>query len=418
MDCFRLSVAAAADRLLDLGTISAMETLRLYIAGDFFPSARLAAAGGERLFGAIDDELRAADLRLVNVELPFGPGETPIVKSGPALSAPPETARLLEGRFDVALLANNHTLDHGPAPLRATLELLHGLGLRTVGAGDNRAAAEAPLRLQLKGFSLAIVNVCENEFASATEATSGAAGIRPFELLCRVRALAREHDIVLVATHGGNEMNPLPSPRVLWMNRALVEAGATAVVNSHPHVPQGIETWARSPIAYSLGNFVFDYRPGANPPGSPLWWQALPVRLEFSRAATGGIRATATPLPVRFDPEAGRLRALAGEEAARFRAWFDVICGVLAEPERVARYFAAWATVYGRGYFHHLAGHERVGGREPGDHAAVAPFTNLWRCEAHNELITTYVDLAFRDQLEEAARLLPELQRWMQGEGH
>jgi poly-gamma-glutamate synthesis protein (capsule biosynthesis protein) len=44
-----------------------------------------------------------------------------------------------------------------------------------------------------------------------------------------------------------------------------IDAGATLVIGSHPHVLQQIEPYHGGLIAYSLGNFVFDqYRGIAN----------------------------------------------------------------------------------------------------------------------------------------------------------
>jgi len=51
----------------------------------------------------------------------------------------------------------------------------------------------------------------------------------------------------------------LPSPGMRELCRELVDAGATAVVCHHPHVPQGIELYNGRPIVYSLGNFLFDW---------------------------------------------------------------------------------------------------------------------------------------------------------------
>ena len=40
--------------------------------------------------------------------------------------------------------------------------------------------------------------------------------------------------------------------------RAMLDAGAHAVIGAHPHVTQGLEVYAGKPIVYSLGNFLFE----------------------------------------------------------------------------------------------------------------------------------------------------------------
>ena len=42
------------------------------------------------------------------------------------------------------------------------------------------------------------------------------------------------------------------------MARAAVDAGASLVIGSHPHLVQPVEEYHGGLIAYSLGNFVFD----------------------------------------------------------------------------------------------------------------------------------------------------------------
>ena len=39
---------------------------------------------------------------------------------------------------------------------------------------------------------------------------------------------------------------------------AYIDAGADAVIGTHPHILQGIEFYNGKPIMYSLGNFWFD----------------------------------------------------------------------------------------------------------------------------------------------------------------
>jgi poly-gamma-glutamate synthesis protein (capsule biosynthesis protein) len=53
-------------------------------------------------------------------------------------------------------------------------------------------------------------------------------------------------------------------PYQVALAHAAIDAGASAVLGSHPHNLQGLEIYNGAPIAYSLGNFVFGGR--WNPP--------------------------------------------------------------------------------------------------------------------------------------------------------
>jgi poly-gamma-glutamate synthesis protein (capsule biosynthesis protein) len=72
-----------------------------------------------------------------------------------------------------------------------------------------------------------------------------------------IRATAAVGDVVIVLTHGGHEYVDEPPSNVKERYRRFVDAGATLVVGSHPHVLQGVEARGSSLIIYSLGNFVF-----------------------------------------------------------------------------------------------------------------------------------------------------------------
>jgi poly-gamma-glutamate synthesis protein (capsule biosynthesis protein) len=69
--------------------------------------------------------------------------------------------------------------------------------------------------------------------------------------------------------HWGWEFEPEPSDRQKQFARAMIDAGASAVVGGHAHVTQGAEVYKGRPIVYSLGNFVFD---GFEEPEANLGW--------------------------------------------------------------------------------------------------------------------------------------------------
>ena len=382
--------------------------------GDFCPQPRAGRSAAQELFAGVDGILRQADLRTINVEAPLTTRKRPIVKSGPHLTAPPNVADLLQGRFEIALLANNHVLDHGPRAVLDTIEALHRRGLRTVGAGKDHEQAARPLTLMAKGFSIALLNACEHEFGVAGRHSAGGAGLRPFDMIRQIIALRTKHDVVLVFTHGGNEMNPLPSPRVVAMNRAFAEAGASAVVNTHPHVPQAVEMWKGTPIVYSLGNFVFDSRVVDLDDRDLLWWVGMPVLMKF-REVNGTIKASMTPVFTRLDPASGRLETVRGRARVQLARWLREVSQVLKGEQLLQEYFDAWTAVHGAAYYgtmkHHAANVAARQGRQE-----YAGFRNLWTCEAHNELIRTFAEMRLDGRLKAAEARLPTLQRWMRGE--
>jgi poly-gamma-glutamate capsule biosynthesis protein CapA/YwtB (metallophosphatase superfamily) len=66
--------------------------------------------------------------------------------------------------------------------------------------------------------------------------------------------------VVVVAVHWGTELMPCPDDDVVALGHALVEAGASVVLGSHPHVLQPLVRRSGGLIAFSLGNFVFHRR--------------------------------------------------------------------------------------------------------------------------------------------------------------
>jgi poly-gamma-glutamate synthesis protein (capsule biosynthesis protein) len=78
----------------------------------------------------------------------------------------------------------------------------------------------------------------------------------------RIRRLVKsahaKTDFLIVSYHFGNEYQATSTLRQKTLAHLAIDSGADAVVGSHPHVVQELETYHGKPIAYSLGNFVFD----------------------------------------------------------------------------------------------------------------------------------------------------------------
>jgi hypothetical protein len=189
--------------------------------------------------------------------------------------------RLVDAGFTHLNLANNHANDFGLAGRESTERILDSLGLRRYGP-LGRVAIDTVRR----GDSVATVALLG--FATYPYAYDLLDIARSAAVVDSLRPLV---DLLVVTFHGGSEgVRALHVPETAeslgreprgdlrrWA-RAVIDAGADAVVGHGPHVLRGIEFYRRRPIAYSLGNFV-TYR-GFNLDG-PLGVTGV-LQLEFA----------------------------------------------------------------------------------------------------------------------------------------
>lgn len=264
--------------------------MKVLIAGDFAPRARLAKQIENKEFGTVFSEalrkiIQSADVSLVNFESPvIEAGSKPIPKCGPNLCCTKEAAEaVVFAGFTGVTLANNHILDYGVEGLNTTVETCNAAGLRTVGVGDNLQDAAQTLYTEYDGRTLAIINCCEHEFSIATEKSAGANPLNPVQQYYAIREARNKADYVLVIVHGGHEHFQLPSPRMKQLYRFFIDAGADAVVNHHQHCYSGYEVYRHKPIFYGLGNFCFDL---TNNSVGETWNLGYMVELTFDKQLT------------------------------------------------------------------------------------------------------------------------------------
>lgn len=258
--------------------------MKVLIAGDFAPRARLAKQIEGKLFAEVFPEnlrevIKSADFSFVNFESPVvEDGYKPIPKCGPNLCCSPEAAEAVKyAGFTGVTMANNHIMDYGGDGLRKSVECCKAKGLDVVGVGHNLKEAESTLYLEKDGKTIAVINCCEHEFSIATETEAGANPLNPVRQFYAIQEAKKKADYVLVIVHGGHEMFQLPSPRMVETYRFFIDAGADAVVNHHQHCYSGYETYKGKPIFYGLGNFCFDEE-GNN---IDSWYEGYMVELEI-----------------------------------------------------------------------------------------------------------------------------------------
>ncbi|MEQ9812347.1 MAG: CapA family protein [Azospirillaceae bacterium] len=170
---------------------------------------------------------------------------------------------------DIVSTANNHALDRGANGARRTIDNLEAAGMPF--SGTRRDAGE------VRPWSTVIeANGYRTAWLACTYDTNGVPDVDAqvlwcyrdeAEVLAEIARLDADPaiDAVFATPHWGYEYQTSPNDRQRRLGRAMIEAGASAVIGAHPHVLQPWE-WYAAPngneglIHYSLGNFVSNQR--------------------------------------------------------------------------------------------------------------------------------------------------------------
>ncbi|MDI6600286.1 MAG: CapA family protein [Thermoanaerobacteraceae bacterium] len=226
-----------------------------------------------------------SDIALGNLECVISDRGEKMEGKGIYLRARPEAVESLKYLgFDVLSLANNHIMDYGEDAFKDTIDILHSNDILPVGAGNNIMEARTPYIKDVDGIKAAVLaynqfyNVKWSRNGRTMEALEDRCGTAPLDIeiikedIKRAKEIA---DIVIVMPHWGIEESTVVPEDQRQMAYDMIDAGASAVIGSHPHILQGIEVYNGSLIAYSLGNFVFDQNDSENK-------ESIILRLKFT----------------------------------------------------------------------------------------------------------------------------------------
>ena len=266
-----------------LVTVAAVGDVLLHDAVQKFAATR--KDGYLSLFRPVADLILGADIAFANLE---GPAAAGITKTG-RKTAPPDRlwddwvysgypmfnyhpsvlGALKKAGFDVLLTANNHALDRYAVGADRTIDAIEAAGLKFTGTrkrGESERPWYAVSESDKSGRTRRIA------WLGCTYSTNGIPDrdgqvLRCYRHRARVlgiiQGLARRDDIdaVIFAPHWGAEYKHEPEARQRALAAAAIEAGAAAVIGTHPHVMQPVEKHVAKDgreglIAYSLGNFV------------------------------------------------------------------------------------------------------------------------------------------------------------------
>lgn len=349
--------------------------------------------------------LEEVDYRIANFESPVVLNEEakPIDKFGPNLKTDKRYLSFFEEmHIDGYALANNHLGDYGVLGIEDTLKVLENLGKDYIGTSFEPEKLYKPLRKEINGIRMSFFSVCENEFGIGHEGQIGAAGYNKELMQALIKDEAAWADYQVIIFHGGTEYNPFPSPGQKLRYRELIDFGVDAVIGMHTHCPQGYEIYKDRVIVYSMGNFFF---PEVCETPFETWKVGYITRLYFT---SKGIDIDF--IPYKFDIY-GRDFSLMDKSV--FTEYLEEISGVIQDVERLENLYKAWACMSGKMYFERMC--KSI--QDLGNRKELSVVKNMFSCEAHNELMRTYLNLLYNNEIEKYKKYEKEIKRYMQFPG-
>ncbi len=217
--------------------------------------------------GVLDDTmqqvLQQADITMINHEFPFSTRGTQAPDKQYTFRVNPSYVSLItEMGTDIAGLANNHVLDYGKDALEDTFVTLENAGVAYTGAGRTYEDASRLIKVEKNGKTFGFLAASRVIPVGSWNVENSTPGVfctyDTTHLVEKIRLAKQECDYVFVMVHWGKEHTDVLTDYQPLMAHKFIDAGADAVIGSHPHVLQGIEMYQDKPIFYSLGNFIFN----------------------------------------------------------------------------------------------------------------------------------------------------------------
>lgn len=213
------------------------------------------------------DYMRAFDLRVgtlecgVGTNIPFD--ATKMANTmGIVYARDVDILRLKELRVDVVSMANNHAFDLGVEGMENAFRQLDNLGIKYCGAGHNIEEAKKPAIVEIGGKTIAFIGCMIDVpspvmFHKATKNDYGVYQVGIDVLQRDIKEAKQKYDYVIVLPHWGEEHCYSPKEYCKECGMKMIDAGADAVIGSHPHIINPVVRYKGKYIYFSLGNFLF-----------------------------------------------------------------------------------------------------------------------------------------------------------------
>ena len=315
------------------------DPVKILITGDFCPHNRIEELAIKEDFGAIFndfiDVFQGNDLNITDLECPLTTSESGRPKTGPHQKAHPNCINILKyAGINLAAMANNHIMDYDKQGIQDTLDLCRSTEIDTIGVGRTPEDASKTYSVRINGRGIAILNYADNEFLKTTDDSYTCNPLDQVRLFYEIRNSKKDHDILVVIIHAGNEFYELPSPRTKKLYRYIVDLGADVVIAHHTHAWSGYEVYNSKPIFYGLGNFIYDWPGKLN----SRWNQGYIVRLNVSEKTDFEI------IPLKQCNEIPGVFHLNSEEKEVFTKEMDRLNKIIADDKLLETEFQKYCT--------------------------------------------------------------------------
>lgn len=284
------TVAQADPNLKFAEACSPNEDIEILAVGDILLHSPLqiqaanSASHFKSLWSPMLPYIEKADIAYANLEGPVAEGVTKtggnlagvglrfdnnVYSSYPLFNYHPTLVKdIAESGFDIVSTANNHALDRRSIGVDKTIEELRKNNILFTGTRQKIDSSHPDYQwysiTQAKGFNIAWL-ACS--FSTNGNPDPNQQVLPCFQnqtyLLGLITRLSQDPNInaVIVTPHWGVEYQLKQNSEQTLLGRKMIEAGATAVLATHPHVVQPWEKVTASDgreglIVYSSGNFV------------------------------------------------------------------------------------------------------------------------------------------------------------------